>query len=169
MKPSKKIGRIVTMKYGVIGLAIIRLIPVLYAIHLYYFGNFPLIVGFPADWVKAVLAKVLIHIFLALGAVYLCGGISGKAILDLGRDAFWTSFVCLLIFWLILLFGHATIEGFTPTYTDKSGDFFSNFFTYLSKGIVLYVLVGIIHGLTLAHFMGKEIIRRGKRSGIYSD
>jgi hypothetical protein len=166
MNTSKKIGRIILLKYCFFSVAIILLFPVLIGLFYQSFTDEPIsILTFFKNMFKDVSGNeifLLIQVAVSLLGIWFVGGISGQLIIDKGKSKFKVSVLTIFMLWILLFASSTFSAAIENTMTWGIEGFGSAVSGWLIYGLFLFLILGIIHGLTMGYFMGREIYRKGQ-------
>ena len=106
---------------------------------------------------------LLIQIIVVLAGIWLFGGISGQLIIDKGKSKFMVSVLTIFMLWVLLFVSSTLSAAIENTITWGTKGFGSAVTGWLIYGLFLFLMLGIIHGLTMGYFMGREIKRKGQK------
>ncbi|MFP5470481.1 MAG: hypothetical protein ACLGGV_02710 [Bacteroidia bacterium] len=163
---SKKIGRVVLLKYCIISLIAIFIIPIIIGIILKIFTNNEIsIVAFFENIsidLQDNLLFTIIQFFVTLTLIWLIGGITGKLILDKNKSKFLIGSLAFFTLWIFLFISCAITTEIEKLILSKYYEFTSGFLGWVYFGLLQFLILGLIHGLIMGYFLGKDIEKRGK-------
>ena len=105
---------------------------------------------------------LLIQLAVILLGIWFIGGISGQLIIDKGKSKFKVSVLTIFMLWILLFVSSTFSAAIENTMTWGIKGFGSAVSGWLIYGLFLFLILGIIHGLTMGYFMGREIYRKGQ-------
>lgn len=165
MTSSKKIGQTTLLKYCFISIAIILAIPVVIGLYYQVFTDEPRsVITFIKNMFKDIKGNevfLLIQVIVMLTGIWFFGGIAGKLIIDKGKPKLKVSVLTIFMLWILLFISSTLTAAIENTITWGTKGFSSAVTGWIMYGLFLFILFGIIHGLTLGYFMGKEIDKKG--------
>lgn len=165
MIESRKIGRTTLLKYCFFSVALILAIPILIGLSYQVFTDEPISVStFFQNMFKDVVGNeifLLIQIVVLLFGIWSFGGLSGRLIIDKGKSKFKVSVLTIFMLWVLLFVSSALTAAFENTITWGIKGFGSAVTGWLIYGLFLFLILGMVHGLTFGYFMGREIKRKG--------
>ena len=104
---------------------------------------------------------LLIQIVVLLFGIWSFGGLSGRLIIDKGKSKFKVSVLTIFMLWVLLFVSSALTVAIENTITWGIKGFGSAVTGWLIYGLFLFLILGMVHGLTFGYFMGREIKRKG--------
>ena len=135
MTDSKSIGRKVTFKYCLAGVLIMALIILIIGAYFFYYSDGPINIGGKRSslfWNGLHIAGIIVAGYILISLI---GGWSGRMIINDSKSPYMISVITLSSIFMIL----ATMTG--------------------QLGLAI---LGVMMALSLGHFMGREIKRKGK-------
>ncbi len=105
---------------------------------------------------------LLIQLVVILVGIWLIGGISGQLIIDKGKSKFKVSVLTIFILWILLFVTSTFSVAIENTMTWGVQGFGSAVSGLLIYGLFLFLILGIVNGLMMGYFMGREIYRKGQ-------
>ena len=167
MTTSKKIGRITLLKYSFFSVAIALAIPLLIGLFYQVFKDEPInLLTFFQNSFKDIVGNeifLLIQVIVILIGIWLFGGIAGQLIIEQEKSKFKVSVLTIFMLWVLLLIRSTFSTAIENTITSGTNGFGSAITNWLIYGLVLFLILGIIHGLTIGYFMGREIKSKGQK------
>jgi hypothetical protein len=166
MTESKKIGRMILLKYCFFSVAIILVIPIFVGFFYQIYTNEPIsfLTYFQNIFKDADGNEIflLIQVIVTFTGIWFLGGISGQLIIDKQKSKFKVSVLTIFILWVLLFISSTLSSAIENTITWGTKGFESAVIGWLIYGLFPYLIFGIIHGLTMGYFMGREIRKKGQ-------
>lgn len=167
MTSSKNIGRITLLKYCFFSVAIIFVIPVIIGLSLQLFTGEPKsVLIFYKNLFKEVVENglfILIQVIVSLIGIWLFGGLSGRLIIDKEKYKFKISVLTIFFLWILIFISSTLSSAIENTITWGIEGFGSAVRGWLIYGLFPFLILGVIHGLTVGYFIGREVkIKGGK-------
>ena len=154
------------LKYCLFSIAIILLFSILIGLFYQIFTDEPIsILTFFDNRFNDLLGNeifLLIQVVVMLLGIWFIGGISGNLIIDKGKSKFKVSVLTVLMLWVLLFISLTLNAAIENTMIWGVKGFISALTGWLIYGLLLFLLLGIIHGLTMGYFIGREIKIKGE-------
>jgi len=167
MTTSKKIGRMTLLKYCFFSVAIVLTIPIVIGLTYQIFTDEPIsVVTFYKNMFRDADGNeifLLIQIVVVLTGVWLFGGAAGRLIIDKEKSKFRVGVLTIFMLWVLLFISSTLSAGIENAITWGARGFGSAVTEWLIYGLFLFLILGLIHGLTMGYFMGREIKRKGQK------
>lgn len=100
---------------------------------------------------------LLIPTIALLVGIWLFGGIAGQLIIDKGKSEFKYGFLTVFMLWILLFISSTLSAAIENSVTWGLKGFGGAIIGWLVYGLFLFLILGIIHGLIMGYFIGKEI------------
>ena len=166
MNTSKKIGRIALLKYCLFSVAIVLAVPVVIGLIYGVFTDEPVsfLIFFENMFNDAVGDGIflVLPVVVILMGIWFMGGISGRLIIDKEKSKFKVSILTFFVLWVLLFISLTLSDAIENSIIWGAKGFGSAVTGWLIYGLFLFLILGIIHGLTMGYFMGREIKRKGQ-------
>lgn len=161
MKTSKQIGRQSLLKYCLISLAVILTIPIAIGLSYQVFTQEPIsiktfFVNLFND-IKGNQIFLLVQVLLILTAIWLIGGFAGQLIIDKNYPKKVIGFFTFFALWIFLFLSCALTSGLMRFQTWGIDGIKSSTIGWLAYGLFLFLIAGIINGLTIGFLYGNEL------------
>ena len=161
MIKSKNIGRLVLLKYCSLSVLIIIMIPVVVSLSYQVFTDEPIsIITFFKNIFNDVNGygfSIIIPITSIATGIWVLGGFAGRYIIDKNISKTKIGFMTVFILWGVLLISSTLGAGIENSITYGFSGFCSAIFSWMIYGFFLFILFGVLHGLSIGYFIGKEI------------
>lgn len=156
MNNHKRIGRKVLLKYYLIFTLLLLIIPLL--IELFYHNHPDVLTALKATYkFKRVETTGVLFVFLQIAVIsigiWFFGARATKAILEEEKPTFRTGFFAIFKLW-VLYFMSAALLTVVSNYNTDFPQFLINSIIWI---FYMSMLLGILHGVMLGYFVGKEI------------
>lgn len=163
MRISKRIGRVVLCKYYVIVVLIGFIVPVI--IEMNSRESLDLLQAFKSvyklnsmSWNEGF--TILFQLIILLIGIWLIGGKIGVAIIEKAKHKFGVCFLGVLLIY-VLHFVSGSVLLISTSHDQAPINLVINAIVYL---LYFSLGIGVIHGLVVSYFMGREIETKGRLS-----
>lgn len=164
MTASKKIGRLILLKYCFITLTVMLIIPAIIGLTYQMFTDEPLSVATFYDNLlndfKGNEIFVIVQTLVLLISIWLIGGLTGKLIIDKDYPNKVISFFTFFTLWVVLFISCGLTGGLIGSMTWGIDGFVSSFIGWLAYGLIPFLIAGIISGLTIGFLFGNELKKK---------
>ena len=147
--------------------AFLVVIPVLVGIYVRLTDglSLTLIPYFENVWNEAKEMKfyLFVQVLVMAISIWLLGGLAGTKILDERKGKFKTGFLTIVGLWGVLFISSSLTEAIIKSFKwgpTHSIELFIGWFMY---GFLIYLIIGVLHGLTTGYLLGNEIEKNKKR------
>ncbi len=168
MNTSKKIGRITLLKYCFLSFAIFLSIPIIIGLTYEIFtdesGSFVTFYNNMINDADGNEIFLLVQIVVVLTGIWLFGGTAGRLIIDKEKSKFMVGVLTIFMLWVLLFISLTLSSGIENTITWGVKGFGSAVSGWLIYGLFLFLTFGVVHGLTMGYFMGREIKLKGQKT-----
>ena len=167
MKTSKKIGRLTLLKYCLISVAVILIIPLVIGLAFQIFTDEQMSIATFFDILLKDLDGneifILTQILVIMTGIWLIGGAAGRLIIDKESPSFWVGGLTFFLLWVILFTSSTLTSAIENTMTWGQKGFESAVMGWLIHGLFLFLIFGVVHGLAMGYLMGQEMKRKGRK------
>jgi hypothetical protein len=168
MIQSKKIGRLKLMKYCLISLAIILGLPILIALFYNTFTSESL----PISTYYSNMTKGLVEDYGLLAAlivlmsfcIWFIGGLTGKLIIEKNKSKFLVGFMTFFSLWMLMFICLTLLNAIKKSFTWGFLGFKSVVSGWVIYGLFMFLIFGIVHGLTMGYFYGNELKKKKRHA-----
>lgn len=148
-------------------LVVILTISIVTGVTYQIFADEPINVAtFPDNFLKNLDGNevfVLIQILVILAGIWLIGGTAGRRIIDKNNPKFLTGALTFFLLWVLLFTSSTLTAAIENSMIWGQKGFGSAVTGWIIYGLFLFLIFGIVHGLTMGYFMGREIKRKGEK------
>ncbi|MEX2484831.1 MAG: hypothetical protein WED10_09730 [Brumimicrobium sp.] len=149
------------MKYILISLIIILVLPLLIALFYNTFTDGSLSVSnYYSNLTKGLIEDfsflIALLIILLIG-IWFIGGLTGRLIIDKNKPKFLIGALAFFSLWVLLFLSLTLLTAIENTFTWGLSGFESAVTGWIIYGLIMFLIFGIIHGLTMGYFYGNEL------------
>ena len=171
---SKKIGRLKLIKYCLISLAIVLGFPILIALFYNTFTSESLSIStYYSNMTKGLIDDydlLAALIVLMTVCIWFIGGLTGKLIIEKNKSKFLVGFMTFFSLWMLMFICLTLLNAIKKSFTWGFSGFESVVSGWVIYGLFMFLIFGIVHGLTMGYFYGNELKKIKKRhaNNVYS-
>ena len=155
------------MKYCLLSLAIILGLPILIALFYNTFTSESLsISSYYSNLTKGLLEDfglLTVLVVLMTVCVWFVGGLTGKLIIEKDKPKFLVGSLTFFSLWILMFVCLTLLNAVKKSFTWGLSGFESVVSGWVIYGLFMFLIFGIIHGLTMGYFYGNELNKIKKR------
>lgn len=155
------------MKYCLLSLVIVLGLPILIALFYNTFTSESLsIATYYSNLTKGLLEDfglLTVLVVLMTVCVWLVGGLTGKLIIEKDKPKFFVGSLTFFSLWILMFVCLTLLKAVKKSFTWGLSGFESVVSGWVIYGLFMFLIFGIIHGLTMGYFYGNELDKIKKR------
>ena len=156
------------LKYCFFSVAIVLIIPIIIGLSYQLFTDEPKsVLTFYKNSFNDIAGNeifISVQVIILLIGIWIFGGISGRLIINKEKSRFRVSVMTILLLWILIFISSTLSAAIENTITWGIEGFGSAIKGWLIYGLFPFLILGIIHGLTMGYFFGREVNRKGDES-----
>ena len=155
------------MKYCLLSLGIILGFPILIALFYNIFTSESLSIStYYSNLTKGLLEDfglLTVLVVLMIVCVWFVGGLTGKLIIEKDKPKFLVGSLTFFSLWVFMFICLTLLNAIKKSFTMGLSGFESVVSGWVIYGLFMFLIFGIVHGLTMGYFYGNELNKVKKR------
>jgi hypothetical protein len=103
----------------------------------------------------------IVQALVLLLGIWLIGGTAGRLIVKQNTSRFLVGGLTLFLLWILLFISSTLTTAIKNSIIWGQKGFESVVANWMIYGLFLYLMLGVVHGLTMGYFLGREIKEKG--------
>lgn len=113
--------------------------------------------------VNSNLTFVLIQVLIQLGGIWLIGPKLAKLIIKRNKNYYWISVLSIISLWMLLFISSSVTSGIQNSFKYGKDGFESALISWFIYGFLIFMIIGLVHGLIIGFFLGRKIKLDGNK------